>query len=182
MEDKKDNPHPAQQTVAAPSVSHAHNMSVERIEWETHEHEHREHSQDWFWIVWIVAVSVAIGAILFSNLLFAALAIVSAFVMSLFASKHPELVKFTISHRGIQIDKRLYPFSSLHSFAIREDEEEHDGRYLLVQSKRHLVPMIIIPVPESVSTREIRNFLLEELPESELHLPFSERLMELVGF
>jgi len=44
-----------------------------------------------------------------------------------------------------------------------------------------MLPLIIIPI-EGQHHLDIREFLLKYLPEKELHEPFSQKIMEKLGF
>ena len=153
---------------------------MDTISWQGYEYDHHEKSSDWFWALGIIALSSAITAIIFKNIIFALLILVGAFVMALFAAKKPHLVHFEISRRGIGIDDTLYPFNSLESFWIEEDEHEHHT--LIVKSQRLIMPYIVIPLSDSIWYEDVRNILLTKLTEEELHEPISHRVLEFFGF
>src|SRR3989339_740914 len=90
----------------------------ETISWETIEYLHREKTNDWYWIVGIITVSVALIAIILNNVIFAILIIVSSFTLSLFASKKPEIITIEIGETGITVGKNNYPYKELESFWI----------------------------------------------------------------
>ena len=152
---------------------------MDTLSWQGYEYEHHEKSGDWFWALGIIAISSAVTAIIFKNLLFALLILVGAFTIALFSSKRPHLVHFEINRRGITIDDTLYPFTTLESFWI--DEDEHGHQTLIVKSQRVLVPYIIIPLRE-IEGDEIHDMLSEYLAEEELHEPISHKILEFFGF
>ena len=149
------------------------------ISWQGYEYEHHEKSGDWIWALGIIAISSAVTAIIFKNLLFALLILVGAFTIALFSAKRPHLVHFEISRRGITIDDTLYPFTTLESFWI--DEDEHGHQTPIVKSQRVLVPYIFIPLKE-IEGDEIHDMLSEYLAEEELHEPISHKILEFFGF
>jgi hypothetical protein len=151
----------------------------ENITWRAMEHHHTEKGSDWFWALGIIAVSSAVVALLFNNFLFALLIIIGSFTMALLASQPPRELQFTLTKRGIMIDRALYPYKMLMAFWI--EEREDDVPILIVDAQRFLTPHLLISL-EDVDAEEVREYLLEYLPEEELHEPFAQRLAEALGF
>ena len=144
------------------------------------EYINQKKSSDWFWVLGIVAISSAVTAIVFENILFALFILIGAFTIALFATKTPHLIHFEINKRGIGIDNILYPFGTLESFCIDEDEHGHNA--LILKSQRIVMPYIVIPLGKTVELENVRNLLLTKLEEEELHEPVSHRILELFGF
>lgn len=149
------------------------------IEWEADEYPHSDKSNDWYWALGLVAVSAAVAALLFNNVLFAVLILLSSFVLALFASRKPERVRFAVMQRGIRAHGKLYPYQTLKSFYI----EELPGRtpMLLLESAKVMTPLIVLPL-EGVDADHVHDFLLDVLPEEEHSEPLPHRLMEWLGF
>jgi len=150
------------------------------IRWQGYEYDHQEKTSDWFWVLGIVALSSAATAIIFKNILFALLILIGAFTVALFAAKKPRLTHFEINRRGVAIDDTLYPFTTLESFWI--DEDEHGHHTLIFKSQRIMMPYIIIPLDESISFKQVQDTLLTKLEEEELHEPVSHKILEFFGF
>ncbi|NQV93095.1 hypothetical protein HQ403_01195 [Candidatus Kaiserbacteria bacterium] len=155
-------------------------ITNDTISWQGYEYTHHEKSSDWFWALGIVALSSAITAIIFKNILFALLLLIGAFTVALFAAKRPHLIHFEITRRGVTIDDALYPFSTLESFWI--DEDEHGHHSLILKSQRLIMPYVVIPLDESVQFEDIRNILLIKLEEEEMQEPTSHKIFEFFGF
>ena len=153
---------------------------MDTISWQGYEYTHHEKSSDWFWVLGIVALSSAVTAIVFKNILFALFILIGAFTVALFATKTTRLIHFEINRRGVAIDNTLYPFNTLESFYI--DEDEHGHNTLILKSQRVMMPYIIIPLDESIKFENVRNILLTKIEEEELHEPISHRMLELFGF
>lgn len=149
-----------------------------RIEWDAHEYEHKERSADWYWAVGIVAVSGAIASVIFGNIIFAILLLLSIFSLTLFVNRPPAITHVTINEVGIQRGAVLYPYSTLRSFWI-DDVSEH--KKIILRSEKLLMPLIVVPLGD-MSPERIRNSLLRELPEEYLTLPLLERALEYFGF
>lgn len=150
----------------------------EEITWEAPEFTPQDRSPDWFWALGIIAVSLMIAAILFGNVLFAIVVLISAVTITLLALRDPRILEFTVNSRGIQAGDTLYPYSSIKSFWVENSPEEQK---ILLQSERIFMPYIVIPI-EEVDPEEVRNFIIQYIPEEEHIEPISQQLMEYLGF
>jgi hypothetical protein len=83
-----------------------------------------------------------------------------------------------VTTRGIRIDNKLYPYSTLESYFITEEDEENP--LLLVKSQRLLMPLMVIPLPEEYLD-EVEELIAARLPEEPMEEPIIHKLMELVG-
>ena len=155
-------------------------MQQAQLEWKAFEHEHIHKTSDWFWALGIIAIAGAITSIIFSNILFAIVILIGAFVVGMHASKKPNMVHFRITNRGIIIDKVMHPYSSLESFWV-EDDNEHEQPKLLVKSKKLLATHIVIPI-EHIAPDDVRDYLLEYLDEEEDSEPLAQKIVEFFGF
>lgn len=151
---------------------------MDKISWRTVEYFHTEKTNDWYWIVGIVSVSLAIISIILNNVIFGILIIVSAFTLSLFASKKPNFINVSLDNSGILFGKTFYPYSNLGSFWI-ETRDNHPR--ILLKSKKALMPYIVI-FTEEENIDEIRNFLLNYLREEEHTEPLLEKILLYLGF
>ena len=156
-------------------------MPSKKINWETVDHIKEEKSSDWFWIVGIIAVAAAVLAIFFNNILFALLILLSAFASFMLANTPQRYITCEINRKGVQVEDILYPYSSLESFYVI-DEDGYDRDRILIKSKKMLIPLIIIPLGETVDPEEIRDYLLEYMDEEEMYEPLSQRIMTMLGF
>lgn len=151
---------------------------MEKISWQSSEYFHTEKSTDWYWIVGIVSISLAIIAIIFDNLIFGILIIISTFTLTLLASRKPAVVDVELDNTGVTIGKTKYPYKSLHSFWI---ESKNFHPRILIKSSKVLMPLLIIFIEEE-REEEIKNFLLKNLKEEELSEPLFEKLLIYLGF
>jgi hypothetical protein len=149
-----------------------------RIEWDAYEYEHKERSPDWYWAVGIVAVSGAIASIIFGNIIFAILLLLSVFSLTLFVNRPPETVHVVLTEAGIQRGDVLYPYYTLHSFWIDDD---HPHKKIIVRSRKMFMPLIVVPLGDMNPDR-VRTTLLRLLPEEFQSLPLLERVLEYFGF
>ena len=151
---------------------------MEKLSWHTHEYLHSEKSVDWYWIVGIVTVSIAVIAIILNNIIFAILIIVSAFVLVLFASKKPEIIEVVIDNTGIDVGRAQYSYKELDSFWIETREHKHK---IVLKSHKTLMPFIVVYI-EEVPAEKIHSVLSRYLKEEEHVEPFLEKLMVYLGF
>jgi hypothetical protein len=149
------------------------------IEWDAHEYEHKERSADWFWSIGILTFAVALAAIIFGNVIFGILIIISAFSLSLFINRPPEDVHVVVDERGITRGRIHYPYSTLRSFWIDED---HPHKKIILRSEKLLMPYIIIPFGEDVDTNRLARTLVRFIHEEYHSLPFVEKILEYLGF
>ena len=151
------------------------------IKWTSVPHPHHKiKGQDWFWMLGIISVSIAIASILLGNILFAVLIIISAITLGMYANIPPQSHEYTIDTRGVTVDGKLYSYKSIKSFWI--DNNRYGGHALLLDIQKPLEPHLVIKINEDIDSNDIQDFLLDYLPEEELFEPFAQRLAEILGF
>jgi hypothetical protein len=153
--------------------------AVRSVTWEAPEHHHVERGGDWFFALSIITVAIVIAALFFGNFLMALLAGLCGLTASISAARPPRIVEFSVSPRGIRVDQRLYPYTTLESYHI--DEDDPRGPQLLVMSQKHFMPLLVLPIPEEYID-DIEEILSPRLPEEFLEEPLFTKMLELVGF
>jgi hypothetical protein len=98
--------------------------------WQAHEHEHRPKDAQWYWVVGIIAVGVAVAAVIMQDYLFAVIAVIAGFTLMLVGSARPPRHTYSLTETGFMVGKDLIPFDKITRFAISEDEP----RYLTLES------------------------------------------------
>ncbi len=149
-----------------------------RIEWDAPEYEHKERSQDWFWAVGIISLSIVLASIIFGNFILGILIIVSVFALAIFINRPPENVHVIVDERGITRDKVHYPYSTLESYWLDSD---HPHAKIILHSQKLFMPLIIIPTGDMDAER-LDTTLAQFLPERYHSLPFVEKVIEALGF
>jgi len=149
------------------------------ISWKAPQHHHIEKSGDWFFAFIIIAISLVLAAILLGNALLALLLAVGGVTMAIAVARRPSIVTHSISVRGVQIGDEFHPFSELLSYRI--DETDPKGPQLLLLSKRHFMPLIVMTLPEDYID-DVEDLLQGRLPEEHLEEPFLNKLLEIFGF
>jgi len=153
--------------------------SLRSITWEAPEHHHVEKGNDWFFALIIIVFALVIVAVLFNNPLFALLIGVSGLSLIISAAKKPSIIPFAVTLRGVRIDDRVYPFSTLESYRI--EEEDIKGPQLLVKSAKLFMPLIVIPIPPD-HIDDIDDILKQNLIEEDLEETAVVKILELFGF
>lgn len=151
------------------------------ISWRTMEHSHTEKTSEWFWVLGIVAVSIAVASLLFGNVFFALLVVMGSITLGLLANKEPVEIEVALTPKGVLIGPEFYPYDMLISFWIIEESPEHNSPVLLLDSRKLFLPHIVVPLmPESVVP--ITEYLEQYLSKKELREPFGHTLFELIGY
>ncbi len=151
---------------------------MEKIEWHAPEYLHKEKSIDWYWIVGIVTISIAIIAIILQNAIFGLLIIVSAVTLSLYATRKPEMVSVEINDKGVKIKEIFYPFSDLESFWV-ETRDAHPRVFFKSKKKVSLYTIVML---NNADPEDVRELLSEHLMETEHSEPFLEKVLFYLGF
>ena len=148
------------------------------ISWTAPQYMHTEKTNDWYWIVGIIATTLALISIILGDTLFGIFIVVATFTLCLYASHPPELHTVKITDKGVQVDTTLYPYTSLESFWI-EEKELHPR--ILLKSEKKLSPYIVLLLGD-VPAEEIREAFSQHLNEKKHSEPFLEKLLILFGF
>ncbi len=151
---------------------------MNKLTWETYEYLHTEKTSDWYWIVGIVTLSMAIIAIILNNVIFGILIIVASLVLSLFASRKPDIVTIVLDNAGVTFGKTRYPYSSLESFWF-ESNDAHPR--VLFKSNRMFMHYLVIHA-DNEDADDIRDFLRQHLREEEHTEPLLEKVLIYLGF
>jgi hypothetical protein len=149
------------------------------IAWDAPEHLQTEKNADWYWAVGIIAFTAAALAIMFGQVIFGILIIISAVALALHSSVAPRTIHCEINDRGVILDDRLYPFLNLESFWI---DPNHYPPLILIKSRKTFVPYLKIYIPDDIDPEAVRQILLTYIAETEHLEPFTLKLMERLGF
>lgn len=149
------------------------------MEWETLEHSYSKKTNDWYASVILIAGALVAVEFLFNNFLLITLTIVATFALLVLAVRRPELIHVEVRNNGIRVGNTLYPYVSLDGFTIARYHEEER---LLLESNRHFMPLIVIPVADTIHPDDLRDLLAQYLPEKELHESLPHLLFERLGF
>ncbi len=151
---------------------------MDKISWQAPEKIHTEKTPDWYWIVGIVTISIAVISIILNNIIFAILILVSSFTLTLIASRKPHMLDVELDTDGVLIGKTFYPYANLDSFWV-ETRDAHPR--VIFKSKKVLMTLISVLL-EDTDPREARDFLKQHLQEEEHIEPLFEKVLIYLGF
>jgi hypothetical protein len=154
-------------------------MEPRGIVWEAYEHHHHDRGSEWFWILGILTVASTIAAVLLGNALLGMILALGGALAGIGALREPKIISYGVTARGIRIDDKLFPYTTLDCFCI--DEESHLGPQLLIRSEKLFMPLIIIPLPEDMQ-EEIEQIIAQRIPEEHLEEPFIYKVLEYFKF
>ncbi len=149
------------------------------MEWTTLEHVYEENTNDWYASVILISGSLIAVEFLMNNFLMITLTIIATITFILLAAHKPDIIRVEIRKTGVRAGNILYSYGSLDGYAIVE--HHHENR-LLLESNRHIMPLIVIPIPHDVDLEAVREVMNEYLPETEIHESFGHLLLERLGF
>lgn len=151
---------------------------MEKLEWSALEYEEKERSTDWFWALGIIVVTSSVAAIIYGNYFFATLLFLSGLLLGFFAIKKPDLVYYELNMEGLKIRTRLYPYENIQAFWVQTKIKPT----LFIKSERAFMPVISIPIENSIA-HDIRSIMLSEnVFEEEMKEHPSHTIMESLGF
>lgn len=152
---------------------------MENISWHAPEYIHTHKTSDWYWIVGIVTLTIALVAIILNNLIFAILIIVSAALLTLYASRPPHIQEIVLEKNGIHVGPTFYSYSSdLDSFWV-ETREFHPK--IILKSKKKLMFFIGVLIVDT-DPELVEDYLSQHLPKVEHREPLFEKLLFYFGF
>lgn len=150
-----------------------------KISWKALEYKRKDKTADWYWAVILISLAIVVISFIIHNVFFAILIIISTGILISFSLVAPRMVEISINQKGITVKKEMYPYASLESFWVESMDEENQK--ILLKSKKLIMPLIAIPLEEHHHL-DVREFLLQYLPEVEMHEPLSQKIMEKLGF
>lgn len=148
--------------------------------WDVHEYHYVHNDPDWFWWIVLAGTIGVVVALLVHNGLLALFFGIAAILFVIFSLRHPELVRVEISEEGISVDDTMYKFENTEAFWIQQD---HRGDYhILLHIERHMFPVVSVPIEGQEDIGQIRDFLINLLPEQEIREPYFQKLLDELGF
>lgn len=151
------------------------------IRWTGYEFEYREKTSDWFWAVGIIIVSASIILFIYGNTIFGIFLILAGITLLSNAKNEPRLIDYHITDKGIAINGKLYPHLAFNAFYVLDTK--YSAPKLLLRTSKIVNPFLIITIEtDYVDPKDVRDFLLDYIPEEEMHEPTATKIMDLLGF
>lgn len=156
------------------SVPENENDDTVLIRWEAPEYAHHERSIGWFIIFGVVTLLLAVAAILIiKSITFAILVPVMAVALFIYTQHAPEVLRYTLSRKGLHINDKLFPYNQFKSFGIVEHNGMHSA--VLVPRKRFQLGQTVY-FPAEVG-EQLVDMLAARLPMKELEPDALDRLL-----
>ena len=149
------------------------------IEWQAPEYTYHPKHQNWYLWLFVVTAVLVLLALFTKNFLLVVLILLAAFVVMMYGARQPEVIKSAVTHRGVRFHERLYPYDTLKSFWIMETPR---GRKLIVVSGRLVLPHVVLPLAPEVNSEDLRQYLLQYLPEVRVEESMADVLSDYFGF
>lgn len=174
---------PDQQTAPTPTPAspQADNQSTTDVyaSWTASEFIAYQKNAGWYIMAFFAIIVVASITFFISKDWISAIAIVFIGLLFIsFAARKPRVLSYEISSQGIKIGGKLYPYSSLKSFAVIEEEAIHLIDILPLQ--RFMPAVSIYYEPKDEQT--IIGVLGTYLPQEERKQPAIDKLMHKIRF
>lgn len=154
-------------------------QAVTSVTWDSDGHEVSEKNTDWYWILWILAISLALAVLFFYEVITAVLIIVVAGTLTLLARTEQTSQTCTVSSEGIKVDELFYPYDSFRGYEIVE--REGMAPLLILSTNAVLNPHLFIHIPDTISEEALAELLDQFMPFLEEGIPFSHRVVEYLG-
>jgi hypothetical protein len=149
------------------------------FEWQSPEHHYDKRTNDWYWILGIIALGAAVLAFYFDNFLFGIFILLAAFTIGFLSYRETKDVDVKVTDKGIVFHRYLFAFRSHRSFWI--DTEHYRGARLLLRPSSTFMPLTSIPIADEVDLNKLREFLLEVLDEEFLEESLIHKLFDKIG-
>lgn len=144
------------------------------IRWEAPEYAHHERGTGWYIIFGIVTLILVVAAILIiKSITFAILVPVMAVALFVYTQHAPEVLRYTLSRKGLHINDKLFMYSQFKSFGIVDHNGMHSA--VLVPRKRFQLGQTVY-FPAEVG-EQLVDMLAARLPMKELEPDALDRLL-----
>ena len=158
---------------------------IQKLEWSALEYEEKEQSVDWFWALGIIVFASAVTSIIFENYFFAILIVLGGILLAVFTIKKPEIVSYELNDKGLKIKNRLFPYENIKSFWVQigsQKENENNNSLLFIKSERLFMPVITIPIENTMANQIHEIILSYNIPEEEMKEHPGIKILETLGF
>lgn len=144
------------------------------IRWEAPEYAHHERSTVWYVVFGLITLVLAVAAILIiKSITFAILVPIMAVALFVYTQHAPEVLRYTLSRKGLHINDKLFTYNQFKSFGIVDHNGMHSA--VLVPRKRFQLGQTVY-FPAEVG-EQLVDMLAARLPMKELEPDALDRLL-----
>ena len=133
-----------------------------RISWTAYEFEYKHKSIVWYFVLGIIATGLSLWAFARGSFVEMILYIFGGLSTFLFAIRRPQKRKYSLTSKGLKIDKELYSYQNMDSFWIHYEPDERQE--LVVRLTHSMIQTISAPLSNQDPV-EVRKYLLAFIPE-----------------
>ena len=162
---------PAQPKSEAPSAS-------DGISWTASEFIAHAKTGGWYAILGVITIIFAGLAYYFADIFSAIVVVVVAILFGYMASRKPRELPYMVNEKGVQVDKKLYPYGSFKSFSIIQEEGVESIWFMPLQ--RFAPGLTIYFAPQE--GQKIVDYLGTQLPYEERKPDTIDILMHRIRF
>ncbi|MFM2415034.1 MAG: hypothetical protein RI911_727 [Candidatus Parcubacteria bacterium] len=166
-------------TSAQPEETDEAEDAVTAVSWSSSGHEVAQKDSDWYWIVWILAVSIAVAFVFFFDILMAFVVLVAAGTLTLLARTEQTNQNFTIDARGVTVNEQFFPYEVFRGYEIVERKGKDP--LLVLSTQAVLNPHIFIHLTPEISIEALDEVLSNFITPVYEGVPFSHRVVEYLG-
>ncbi len=154
--------------------------SLKPIIWQTEAYVHYERSDDWYWIVGIVGLTVSALFFVFANWTMGIIVFLCIGLLLWHIKQLPPLVDCEISAQGIRVNQKIISLKKIEKYNIDRYADSH--RLIIITTDRLGVQQVI-PLG-AVLPDEVHDFFsfYNIDRDEDLHEPFFAVLLEYLGF
>lgn len=149
------------------------------VSWEAPEYTYVKNSADWFWLVIGIGVILTALGIITQNYLLTFLVVLSTLLIVRYSTAQPGTITTSISEVGFIINDRSYPFETLTGFWFERDRHGH-VRLLLAGDDDEITA--VVPAPDDSENQDLRELLLQFIPEIPLSESWVQKIIDRIGF
>lgn len=147
------------------------------VAWQAHESIEQSRPIGWYLLFIIVALGLlALSIFVFKSITFSLLIPVMAVAIFLYTRHVPEIISYTVSHKGVHVNDRLYSYDAFRSFNVIQYKQRN--WLTLVPRKRFAMPVTAY-FPEEVG-EPLVDMLAARLPMKESKPDLLEKLINLL--
>jgi len=155
----------------------------DEFRWEAPEFHYHEKTLAWYWGVGAITLLLIVIAIFQGNFLFALFSLLAGVLVSVWGSRAPNTVPFTLTEKGFAIaGKKFYAHDALEGFALIESHIQPEVfSEIVLRTRGQLGRWIKIMIPRSLEN-QVRERLERVLPELEYEESMSEHIARMLRF
>lgn len=150
------------------------------LEWEAPEYVVYKKTTAWYIGFGILLALLLFVAFMMQSFLTGVIFFLSGVLIFFHSERPPKSVSYDLRTTGIKVDSRIYLYRELTAFNI---VEHGSSIYLLLKSKRLLMPLIHIPLADDINHEEVLDAISNHLPQDpDFVEPLADVLAHWLGF